>query len=116
MYAIVQERDGELYVGGNDFKLYNNLEEAKSIFIELAVVFFSSHTKCSNIKSSLIPKLIDLKTDTIIYPSSNNIFDELAEIFKVYHKESTSNDNEQYNKAKALNEKFFSDIKLKIVS
>lgn len=115
MYAIIQVIEDFKTVCGGSHVLYDDLERAKIAYTEIAMAFYDEYLKKTYKPLSVsIPKLIDLKTDEIIYPK-NDLNNEIIELYNAYQIESRANDDAQYNKAKALKEKYISDLKSKLI-
>lgn len=58
--------------------------------------------------------MIDLQTNQVIYPSID-IIPHLKEIHETYKNETYKNDNEQYNRAKIVENTYFESIKSKLL-
>jgi hypothetical protein len=98
MYAVIQEINGSTSVCGSN--LFYDLESAKVAYTQIATAYYNENAFYNE---SYVPKLIDLKTDNIIYPKKD-LRDELR-----------ANDDVLYNKAKELTDKYILDLKSKLL-
>lgn len=79
MYAIVQEIDDFTTVVGNNHRLYDDLTEATVAWEDMAVMWYEEFGKvCKGQDASAFsswtenpPKLMDLTTKNVIYPTSD---------------------------------------------
>ena len=115
MYAIIQDIDGYLCVVGSNHRLYNDLEEAKTLYSHITTACILEDLRHSKTHSHNIPKLMNLQTEQIIYPSKD-VMNDIKELYKTYNAESCKNDEEQFKKAKTLKIKLEEDIKSVILS
>ena len=115
MYAIVQDIDGYLCVVGSNHRLYNDLEEAKTFYSHITTAWILEELRHSKIHIHNIPKLINLQTEQIIYPSKD-VMDDIQELYKTYSAESFKNDELQYQTAKTLKMKLEEGIRYVILS
>jgi hypothetical protein len=85
MYAIIQEIDGYITVGGKGSRLYDDLTEATTDWEEVALVWYEEFGKvCKGMDAAAFrpwtenpPKLMDLTTKNVIYPTSDKRIDFL---------------------------------------